>query len=574
MLEIRLLGAFSAAVDGVEVRSEQWPSLRSAQLVQLLALAEGHRLPREQAIDTLWPELGPDAGGANLRKAAHHARQALGRPDAVQLQGGEVRLAPSPGLSVDAAGFERVAGEALARRDPAGCAEAARRYTGDLLASAPYEPWIDAPRARLRQRYLELLRASGQWERLAEAEPTDEQAARELMRRELAAGNRPAAIRAYSRLRTALRHSLGVVPDRETEAIYTQCVAGLRVTGPAFVGRQMELARAAAWLDTPERERPAGLVVRGPAGIGKSAFSRQLAPMARGRGWTALGVEAAQAARPYAVIAAAVEQLLSEDRSLIERVGEGARSVLALLSPLAAPAAPPKGPLARHQVIGALRRLLLAASGGGPVLLLVDDAHLADDGDADALLHLATTGRPVYLALVSRPLAADSALGRGVARALAAGQLAAIDLGPLGDEETRSLVEHAAPRRLEAATVQRIVRLAEGNAFAALELARCAAPDGSGRLPANVTEAIAARLCDADLRALPLLKGLALAGDELDTSMVLALSPFGENETLAVLDTALAAGTLVVATGHYRFRHELVRQALVEQIAPHQRLKV
>jgi tetratricopeptide (TPR) repeat protein len=71
-----------------------------------------------------------------------------------------------------------------------------------------------------------------------------------------------------------------------------------------------------------------------------------------------------------------------------------------------------------------------------------------------------------------------------------------------------------------------------------------------------------------------LLKALALAGDELDTSTILALSMGTEAETLQLLDVALAAGTLVVSGAHYRFRHELVRRLLVEDIPPHQRLKI
>lgn len=112
-VEIRLLGTFAAAIDGAEVPAQQWPSLRAAQLVQLLSLADGHRLPREQVIDTLWPQLDPEAGGANLRKAAHHARQALGSQDAVQLQGGQVALCPSKTLLVDAARFGRNASQPL-----------------------------------------------------------------------------------------------------------------------------------------------------------------------------------------------------------------------------------------------------------------------------------------------------------------------------------------------------------------------------------------------------------------------------------------------------------------------------
>lgn len=573
-VQIRLLGAFSVSVDGRDVAQEQWPSLRSAQLVQLLGLAPGHRLPREQVIDTLWPHLDPEAGGANLRKAAHHAREALGLRDAVVLQGGQVILCPSMAMEVDAARFERLADEALPRRDPPACVEAAGRYGGDLLPGTPYEAWADTARTRLRSRYLELLRAGGQWERLAEAEPTDEPAHRELMRRALESGDRPAAIRWYSRLRTALRQALGVAPDRETHALYEQCVAGLRRPGPAFVGREIELAQAAAWLGAPADQRGGGLVVRGEAGLGKSAFCRQLASLARERGWFVMRVDAAQPDHPYAVIAAAVEQLIFVERALLDAVGEPARSVLAVLSPLAAPAAPLHGPLGRHQVIGAFRRLLLAACRQAPTLLLIDDAHLMGDADADAMLQIAVTGRPVHVVLASRTPPADSTLGRGVSRLVAAGRLAAIDLAPLADEEAKSLIEQAAPQPLAAPVVERIVRLAQGNPFAALELSRCAAADGASRLPATTREAITARLCDVDERALPLLKALALTGDELDTSTILALSMGTEAETLQLLDVALAAGTLVVSGAHYRFRHELVRQLLVEEIPPHQRLKI
>jgi DNA-binding SARP family transcriptional activator/tetratricopeptide (TPR) repeat protein len=574
-LEIRLLGAFAVSLGGEGLPDGAWASLRAAQLVQLLSLAEGHRLPREQVIDSLWPELDAEAGGANLRKAAHHARQALGIADAIVLQAGQALLCPSRLIAVDAVRFEALANDALARRDAAACAEAAALYGGDLLPGAPYEPWTDSARTRLRLRYLELLRASGQWERLAEAEPTDEPAHRALMRRDLEAGNRPAAIRWYSRLRGALRQTLGVAPDRETHALYDECVAGLRLSGPAFVGRQMELAQAAAWLGAPQQERAAGLLVRGLAGIGKSAFCRQLGAMARERGWTVVSIDALQPGHAYAVIAAALEQLIAADRTLLERVGDGARGVLAMLTPLAAPAPALHGPLGRHQVIGAFRRALVAAAKGGVAMVQVDDAHLMGAADAEALLELIVTGRPVHVVLVSRPPASDSTLGHGVVRLLGSRQLVPIDLGPLDDEDARSLVREAAPRPLAAQSVERIVRLAQGNAFAALELARCAAPECAARLPASVSEAITARLCgDVDERVIPLLRVLALSGDELDTAMVLALSASDEAETLPLLDAALAAGVLFVEASRYRFRHDLVRQALVDAIAPHQRLKV
>ena len=569
---IRLLGDFRVAIDGGEILPDDWPSLRAAQLVQLLGLAPGCRLPREQVIDALWPQLDPEAGGANLRKAAHHARQAVGRPDAVLLQGGQVSLCPSMPIDVDAARFERLADAAMAAGDPSACAAAADAYTGDLLPGSPYEPWAEAARSRLRSRFLELLRASAQWERLAQADPTDEPAHRELMRRELAAGNRPAAIRCYFRLRRALQRALGVPPDRETEALYSECVAGLQSSGPAFVGRHSELVQATAWLAAPPGERAGGLVVRGPGGIGKSAFCRQLAGLARDRGWTAIDVDAAQASQPYAVTTAVIDRLIVGNRALLDEVGAPARSVLAMLSALAAPAAPLKGPLGRHQVIGAFRRLLLAASSGAPALLIVDDAHLVDEADADLLLQMAVTGRPVHVVFALRHPATPSALTRGMSRLLNGRHLAAVDLGPLPDDEAADLVAQAMRRPLGTALVERVVRLAEGNPFAAMELARCT--DSGARLPESTRDAISERLCEVDDGAMPLLERLALVGDAFETSTVVALADGGEAEAAALLDAALNAGVLVVSGTQYRFRHELVRQALVERVPPHRRLRM
>jgi DNA-binding SARP family transcriptional activator len=229
-VRIDLLGRFRVAVGGAEPVADVWPSRRAAELVQLLALADRHLLARDQVVEALWPHLDVDAGGANLRKAAHHARQALASSEGVVLRGGQVALFPSRSVETDAARFEARADAALAGGEATRCAAAASAYTGDLLPEALYEEWTQAPRERLRSRYVELLRRSGQWERLVEAEPTDESAYRELMRRELAAGCGPAAIRWYGRLRIALRDEFGILPSRETEAIYDECVAGLGIT--------------------------------------------------------------------------------------------------------------------------------------------------------------------------------------------------------------------------------------------------------------------------------------------------------------------------------------------------------
>lgn len=572
---VRLLGGFAVVIDGIELPAERWLSLRSAQLVQLLCLAEDRRLPREQVMDALWARLDPEAGAANLRKAVHHARQALGRHDAVALQGGTVSLWPGKAVVVDAVEFAHRAHAALDLGDALACAEVARGCGGDLLPGSRYEAWVEPARERLHASLLRLLRQAGDWDRLVHLDPADEPAQRALMARELAAGNRAAAIRAYARLRHALQEEFGVRPAPETESLYARCVAGLQRAGSEMIGREMARAQVAAWLGCARRDRPGGLVVLGAAGIGKSAFGREIDTVARERGFVVVGIDAAQPGRPYAVVAALAELLLAKDRALLDAIGRPARGVIALLSPLAAPADAPPGPLSRHQVIGAMRRLLLAASNDGDTLLRVDDAHLADDADIDVLLHLASAGPPLCVVLEARPPARTSALARGLARLLGSGALKAIELAPLADDETRRLVAQVSERPLTEDTAARIARLADGNPFAAIELARCAAATITlAQLPASRAEAITARLVDLPDDARAMLQGLALAGDDFDATAAPALAAAPEANAFALLDAALAAGVLVVSDARYRFRHELVRQALIDQIAPHRRLKM
>lgn len=569
---IRLLGEFRLSLGGSD---EDHPALsrRAVELIQLLSLQPQRSLLNEQVVEALWPHLEPEAGSANLRKAAHHARQFLARPDALVLRGGRVLLLPDRNVDCDAVNFERAADAALASGNPTDCQAAAQLYGGDLLPDARYEAWTEAPRQRLREKYLRLLRQAGALERLVQEEPTDEAAHLALMAAELAAGRRSAALRWYGHLRDHLQQALGVKPGPQAEALYRDCVAGLQEDAPAFVGRAIELVRVLALLGKAPPGAPGGVLLRAPAGMGKTAFCRRLAHEARALGWQVRSVQAGDWTRPYGLTTDLVEPLLQEGGAAArEAVGSHAQAVLASMTPAAGPPQALALPLGRHQMVGAVRRLLLATAGGKPVLLIVDDAHAADDASAEVLAQLAASGAPLIVLLACRP-ALPALLERHVSRMLRAGTLEAIDLGPLAEDEAALLAARAAPSPLARDAAAAIARAAEGLPFAVVELARMQGADGpGGRLPRNVSEAIAERLCDVDESALEALRRLALAAEDFDVAAALALAGDTGDDAAARLDRALAVGVLQVAEGRYRFRHALVRQALVDGIAPHRRV--
>ena len=171
-------------------------------------------------MEALWPDLGAEAAGANLRKALHYARRALASKDVLAVESRVLAFVAE--LHVDAIEFERNADAALAAGDRAMAASVADQYAGDLLPDDPYEPWLTEPRERLRRKYLQLVRACERWERVVELEPADEPAHRALIGHHLEKGRRTAAIRQFERLRESLRDELGLAPDPETVALYEQ----------------------------------------------------------------------------------------------------------------------------------------------------------------------------------------------------------------------------------------------------------------------------------------------------------------------------------------------------------------
>jgi predicted ATPase len=156
-VEIRLLGGFEAAVDGVPAE-DRWRLRKARELAKLLALARGHRLHREQVMEALWPERSPIAAANNLNQVVHVARRVLG-PDAVATQGELLELV----AEVDVDEFERAAAEARRTPSPAAYRRALELYGGELLPENRYDDWCAARREELDALHAEL---TGELDRL------------------------------------------------------------------------------------------------------------------------------------------------------------------------------------------------------------------------------------------------------------------------------------------------------------------------------------------------------------------------------------------------------------------------
>ncbi len=242
---VQLLGGFEVRAGPRTVMERSWPRRKAQALIKLLGVHPGHRLHREQALDLLWPSLGPDDAANNLYKNLHHIRRqvrgAEEGEDAPLVVTSQNILALSDQATVDADEFIERAERARAGRTDASLYEAALEvYAGDLLPEDLYEEWTEPLRQELaetrnrlllevarlydEQRRFEL--AIERLERLIHYDALHEQAHLMLMMIYVASGKRDRAIRQYQQCQRAFQRELSAAPSEEIETLYGQIVAG------------------------------------------------------------------------------------------------------------------------------------------------------------------------------------------------------------------------------------------------------------------------------------------------------------------------------------------------------------
>lgn len=200
LLHIRMLGPFQARLGDREIPRDAWRNRAARRL--LLRLAGAHRatIRREEAMDLLWPEQDPASAANSLKATVYLLRRMLDPHGTAAARGRYVvhdrqivglntdHLAP-----LDCDRFERVAAEARSG-DVASLIRAAGLYTGAFLEDDPYEDWAIPRRTQMADRYQRLLldlaaaqrqrtpaEALATLQRLLEADPCHEEAARQVM---------------------------------------------------------------------------------------------------------------------------------------------------------------------------------------------------------------------------------------------------------------------------------------------------------------------------------------------------------------------------------------------------------
>jgi DNA-binding CsgD family transcriptional regulator len=343
-------------------------------------------------------------------------------------------------------------------------------------------------------------------------------------------------------------------------------LAAVGVPASSLFGRDEELARVRALIEGVS-DSGGALVIRGEAGIGKSALISQAAIRAKQRGFSVLTATGVQSETRYAF--AGLHQLLHPFLGALDKLpGPQRRALEKAFGTL--DVGPGEAPDVFLIALGALG-VITDAAVKAPLLLVVEDAQWLDRPSCEVL---GFVGRRLDL----EPVILLFGVREGVSSPADEAGLPELRLTPLEEVAATALLSSRAgdlPPDLRA----RVLREAAGNPLALIELPKALAGHDEAApapnplpLTARLEAAFAARLSDlpAGTRTLLLLASLDDSGETRDLLRAAGLMlarPLGTE----AFGPAVAGGLGVVESGQFRFRHPLMRSAVQQAAAPAER---
>ena len=326
-----------------------------------------------------------------------------------------------------------------------------------------------------------------------------------------------------------------------------------------LVGRESECARIDEALERARLGRSVALVLRGDAGIGKTALLEYAVERAHDMEVvSALGVES-ETELDFSALLEVCRPMLDHLDEVPAGQAEALRAALGLA---------PAGAADRFMIGAATLSLLAAAGEAHPVLVVIDDAHWLDRPSADAL-------RFASRRLEADPVCVLFATREGEEPTFDAPGIASLRVAGLDRASASSLL----PRDgVSPEVADRLWHATDGNPLALLELPSILSEGQlagweplEDPLPAgaSVERAFARRA-----RALPrdaqraLLVAAVSTTDDMATVTEAAAELGAE---ASALEAAEDAGLVHVRGGRIRFRHPLVRSAVYHAAAPSDR---
>ena len=356
------------------------------------------------------------------------------------------------------------------------------------------------------------------------------------------------------------------------------------VRARALVGRDDELGSAGRALAAVAGGRGSALLVTGEAGVGKTRVATEVADRARDLGLAVLTGAAADGAAPLRPLSSAVldrwrgrpfpsTEALQPFRPALSRLVPG------WLEP-AAPAPVAAGPAVLAE--GLLELLGRPAPGTSGTVVVLEDLHWADQETLAVVEHVAGAldRLAVLLVLTARSDEAPEAV-RASLRRTGADRLV---LDRLPDPAARELAADCVGEDpLPAEVLDAVVAQAEGLPLLVEELltgllhaGRLRHEDGvwalSGGLsvgpPRGLVDLVADRLARLPAQDRAVLRAAAVVGDAQDWRLLTGVAGVPEEAGPVALRSGVEVGLLARDGGTLRWRHALMREAMLAGLLP------
>jgi DNA-binding CsgD family transcriptional regulator/tetratricopeptide (TPR) repeat protein len=351
-----------------------------------------------------------------------------------------------------------------------------------------------------------------------------------------------------------------------------------RASSPVLVGRDEQMAALAAAFASVRQGGPSAVLLGGEAGVGKSRLVGEFGAVAGAAGARVLTggcLELGTDGLPFAPFTAVLRDLVHEmgaDAVAAMLPGRTTRGLARLLPELGEPDASSDPGEARarlfEEVLGALEYLARHS----PLVLVIEDAHWADRSSRDLLTFLIGNQRAISGLLIVVTFRSDELHRTHPLRPL----LAALDrfdwvermeLPRLSQHDTGELAIRILGRETAGDLIEELYHRSEGNPLF-VETLLCCDGELNPALPESLRD-----LLIGSVRRLPedtqeVLRVASVCGAIIGHALLAAVTGLDDDALTGTLRPAVLANVLRPQTDHYAFRHELIREAVHEDLLP------
>lgn len=352
-----------------------------------------------------------------------------------------------------------------------------------------------------------------------------------------------------------------------------------RASSPVLVGRSEQMAALDGALQSARQGGCAAVLLGGEAGVGKSRLVTEFSAAAKLTGARVLTggcMQLGAEGLPFAPFTAILRELVHEmgaDALGAMLPGRATRELARLLPELGTPVEEADSGTARarlfEEMLGALEQL----GNRSPVVLIIEDAHWADRSSRDLLTFLIGNQRAMGGVLILVTYRSDELHRTHPLRSLLAtldriDWVERVDLPRLTQQDTEDLAVRLLGSRPDPGLADVLFRRTEGNPLF-IETLLCCDGELSTELPESLRDLVLDSVQRLPEDTQELLRAASATGTATTGHALLAAVTGLDDAALTrALRPAVVANVLRADGDGYAFRHELIREAVHEDLLP------